>query len=183
MWLPERASRRGLIECIVGAAAFPAAVLLWQSAGRIYLDKSASMPLFWAGTALLVVFGGAVYDIARRREFPWLLVIFAVALPFFDPSQMPNHGLRTRIVFGLRDLMLMGAAVIFIAQSIRRGDELERRIHLSALGWSYTVAVVLLLVQALAADVLPPLRATWVVSLLLIGWVAAWLTTSLRYQM
>jgi len=182
MWLPERASRRGLLECIVGAVAFPAAILLWRAAGRQYLDKAASMPLFWTGAALLAVFGVVVFDVARRREYPWLLAILAVALPFFDPSQMPDHGSRTRIVFGIRDLMLVAATVVFVAQSVRSGDELERRIHLSALGWSYTIAVVLLLIQAVAADVLPPLRATWVVSLLLVGWVAAWFATSLRYQ-
>ncbi len=79
-------------------------------------------------------------------------------------------------------MILIGAAVVFIAQSIARADELERRIHLEALAWSYTVVLVVLLVQAMASDVLPPLRATWVASGLLGGWVAAWLATSVRYQ-
>ena len=83
---------------------------------------------------------------------------------------------------GVRDLLLIGATVIFIAQSIHRADELERKIHLEALAASYTTVVVLLLIQAMAADVLPPLRATWVASGLLIGWVVAWLVTSWRYR-
>ena len=99
----------------------------------------------------------------------------------FDPTQAPYTG-GFRVIVAIRDLVLIGATVIFIAQSIQRADELERKIHLEALAASYTAIVILLLIQAMAADVLPPLRATWVASGLLIGWVVAWLVTSWRYQ-
>jgi hypothetical protein len=181
MWPTERASRQGLIECIVAAAAFPAAFFLWQSAGLRYLDIRASLPLFLGGVICLAFFGGAVFRIARRHEYPWLIAVAAVALPFFDPTQAPYHR-GMRIVIAMRDFALIVIAVAFVAQSLQRADELERRIHLQALAWSYTTVVVLLLIQAMVADSLPPLRATWIVSALLAGWVAAWIVTSIRYQ-
>lgn len=181
MWPTERASRQGLMEFAAGAIVLPAGVLLLERAGTNYLDRAASLPLFAAGAVLLVFFGIAAFRIARRREYPWLLALAAVALPFFDPTQAPYDG-RFRVLVGARDLVLIGATAAFVAQSFRRADELERKIHLDALAWSYTAVVVLLLIQAMAADVLPPLRATWVASALLAGWVAAWLITSMRYQ-
>ena len=181
MWPTERASRQGLIDFLVAAMLFPPAVLLLREAGLQYLDKPRGMPLFWAGAALLVPVGILVFRIARRREYPWLLALAAVALPLFDPTQAPYNG-RQRIAMAGRDLLLIGAAIWFVVQSFRRSDELERRIHHEALAWSYTIVLAALLVQSMAADVLPPLRATWVASGLLAGWVAAWLATSLRYQ-
>ncbi len=181
MWPTERASRQGLVECAVAAILFPAGVLLLERAGIRYLDKAASLPLFFGGLALLVLFGVAAFRIARRREYPWLLALAAVALPLFDPTQAPYHP-GVRVLAAARDLVLIGATVLFVVQSIQRADELERRIHLEALAWSYTAVLVVLLVQAMAADLLPTLRATWVASGLLAGWVAAWLVTSVRYQ-
>jgi hypothetical protein len=180
MWSTERASVVGLIEFVAGAILLPAGVLLTRQANLRYLDHPAN-PLFWTGVTLLVLFGAAAFGIARRREYPWLLALVAVALPLFDPTQAPYTG-GFRVIVAIRDLVLIGATVIFIAQSIQRADELERKIHLEALAASYTAIVILLLIQAMAADVLPPLRATWVASGLLIGWVVAWLVTSWRYQ-
>ena len=180
MWSTERASVVGLIEFAAGATLLPAGVLLLRQAGLRYLDHPAS-PLFWAGVTMLALFGAAAFRIARRREYPWLLALVAVGLPLFDPTQAPYTG-GFRVIVGVRDLLLIGATVIFIAQSIKRADELERKIHLEALAASYTTVVILLLIQAMAADVLPPLRATWVASGLLVGWVVAWLVTSWRYH-
>jgi hypothetical protein len=181
MWPTERASRQGLVECAVAAVLLPTGVLLLQQAGLGYLDKSSSLPRLFGGLALLLFSGVGVFRIARRREYPWLLALAAVALLLFDPTQAPYRA-GFRVLVGARDLVLIGATAMFVAQSIQRADELERRIHLEALAWSYTIVVVLLLVQAMAADVLPPLRATWVASALLAGWVAAWIVTSVRYQ-
>lgn len=181
MWPTERASRQGLVEFGVAAILLPAGMLLLEQAGIRYLDRASSLPRFFGGLALLVGFGAAAFRIARRREYPWLLALAAVALPLFDPTLAPYHG-GFRVLVGARDLVLIGATVLFVAQSIRRADELERRIHLEALAWSYTAVLVILLIQAMAADVLPPLRATWIASGLLAGWVAAWLATSARYQ-
>ncbi|MBZ5555726.1 MAG: hypothetical protein LAO77_00480 [Acidobacteriia bacterium] len=180
MWPTERASRQGLLECAVAAILFPPGVLLLRRAGLLYLDKPSSMPLFWSGLALLVLCGVAVFRIASRREYPWLLALAAVALPLFDPTHLPYTA--TRMAMAARDLILIGASVWFVVQSVRRADELERRIHFEALAWSYTAVLIALMIHAMAADALPPLRATWVASGLLAGWVVAWLVTSVRYQ-
>jgi hypothetical protein len=181
MWPTERASRQGFLECAVAAILFPPGVLLLRRAGLLYLDKPSSMPLFWSGLALLVLCGVAVFRIASRREYPWLLALAAVALPLFDPTQAPYTATQ-RMAMAARDLTLIAVVVWFVAQSVRRADELERRIHFEALAWSYTAVLIVLLIQAMAADALPPLRATWVASGLLAGWVVAWLVTSVRYQ-
>jgi hypothetical protein len=65
---------------------------------------------------------------------------------------------------------------------VRTADELERRTHLEALSWSYTIVVVALICLALVDDVLPPLRGTWVASGMLATWFVAWLVASSRYQ-
>jgi hypothetical protein len=180
MWLTERASRPGLFAFATAAVSLPAGVLVLQQAGRHYLEAG-SRPRLLFGLALLALAGSAAFVIARRREYPWLLALAAVVLPFFDPTQAP-YGAGFRALVAARDLVLIGASLWFVAQAVRRADELDRRIHLEALSWSYSAVLVALLVQAMAADVLPPLRATWVASLLLAGWVVAWLVTSVRYQ-
>jgi len=182
MWPSARASRQGLIEFTLGAVFFTAGVLILERVYLHYLDVSSVLRFLAAlGWVLLAFFGLAVFRIARRREYPWLLALAAVAIPFFDPTKAPYAG-SFRVIVAIRDVVLIAAAVLFIAQSTRRADELERRIHLEALAWSYTTVIVALLIQAMAADVLPPLRGAWVASGLLAGWVVSWLVISIRYQ-
>jgi uncharacterized membrane protein len=181
MWPTGRASQRGFVEFAVGALVLPAGVLMLRRAGLQYLDHAGNRPLLWTGALLLVLFGVVVFRIARRREYPWLLALAAVALPFFDPTVAPYHG-AFRVLVAARDVVLVGAVVLFVAGAVRRADELERRVHLEALAWSYAAVLVLLVVQAMAADVLPPLRATWVASAMLASWVIAWLAASVRYS-
>jgi hypothetical protein len=180
MWPTERASRAGLLEFAAGVVLLPAGVLLLQQAGLTYLDRARSLPRFSIGAGCLLLFGLVVFRIARRRAYPWLLGLAAVALPFFDPTQAPYRG-GFRSLVAVRDVVLILAALLFVASAARSRDELQRRIHLEALGWSYTAVLLLLLVQAMAADLLPPLHATWVASAMLAGWVVAWLVGSLRY--
>jgi hypothetical protein len=93
-----------------------------------------------------------------------------------------QYGPVDRAVFALRDLALLGLAVAFALRAMKRTDELEQRIHSRALAWSYAAALVVLIAHALAEDVLPPLRGTWVASAMLGTWVVAWILTSIRYQ-
>lgn len=181
MWPLARASRQGLLEFAFGGVFITVGVLLLKQAGILYLDTSTSLPRFFVALALLTLSGIAVFRIARRREYPWLLALAAIAIPLFDPTKAPYSG-HFRLIVAARDLVLIAAAVLFVAQSTRRADELERRIHLEALAWSYTAVILALLIQTMAADVLPPIRATWVASGLLAGWVISWLVISIRYQ-
>ena len=91
----------------------------------------------------------------RHFEYPWLLALAALAVLFFDPTKAPYFG-SFRVIVAVRDVVLIAAAVLFVTQSTHRADELERRIHLEALAWSYTAVIIALLIQAMAADLLPP---------------------------
>jgi hypothetical protein len=72
--------------------------------------------------------------------------------------------------------------VVFLVRSVRGADELERRVHLEALSWSYAAVVVALVSLALVEDALPPLRGPWVASGMLAAWFVAWVIASVRYQ-
>ncbi len=180
VWPSERVSRVGLVEFAVAATSLVAGDVVLRRMGRQYMAPGAMMTLV-AGLAALVVCGVAVFRIVRRREYPWVLALAAVALPLYEPSQAP-YGVGDRIAMGIRDLALVGLAVLFLTRILRRADELERRIHLEALSWSYSAVIVLLLAHAMVEDALPPIRGTWVASAMLGSWVIAWLGASARYQ-
>lgn len=179
-WPSERASRTGLAEFLLAAAMLVLGVALMR---RTLLDYTSPGAMRWvlAGLAALVVSGFAAYRIVRRREYPWILGLAAVGLLFYEPTPSP-YVVVDRLAMAVRDLALIGAAVLFLARTMRSADELERRIQLEALSWSYSVVLVALIAYPLAEDVLPPLRGPWVASALLGSWVAAWLLASIRYQ-
>jgi len=175
----ERISLRGVAEFVGAAATLVIGVITLKRAGLIYLERPYAM--FLVGFAALFICGALVFRIVRRGEYPWIFGLAAIALPLFQPSLAP-YGARDRIIFAVRDLVYLAIAVLFVARSIRRADELERRVHVQAVTWSFTAVVVGLVSYAMAEDVLPPLHATWVASALLASWVAAWIYESARYQ-
>lgn len=178
--LSERMSRRGSLHFAVTAIGLPLGVYALRRAGLNYLAPGAK-PLLVLGFALLIACGFSLFSIIKRREYPWLLAFAAIALPLFEPSIAP-YSVGDRAVMAIRDLVLVGVAVVFLARAIGRADELERRTHLEALSWSYTIIVVALVCEALVEDVLPPIRGTWVASAMLGTWFIAWVVASLRYQ-
>ena len=181
-WPSERMSRTGMAEFMVAAAALLLGVRTLQRAGLAYLaPPSAHWPLFAGGFAGLIVCGFCLFRIVRRREYPWILAFAAIALPLFEPSQAPYLA-GDRVVFAIRDLTLVGAVVVFLIGAVRGADELERRVHLEALSWSYAAVVVALVSEALVEDVLPPIRGPWVASAMLATWFVAWVVASVRYQ-
>jgi hypothetical protein len=179
-WPSDRMSRRGVVDFAVAAIGLLLGVYLLRRS--VPLDSSSlSVPLSLLGFTVLVACGFGLFSIVRRREYPWILAFAAIALPLFQPSQAP-YGVADRVVFAIRDLALVGAAVLFLVKAIGRSDELERRTHLEALSWSYTLIVVALVALALVEDVLPPMRGTWVASGMLATWFIAWVVASSRYQ-
>jgi hypothetical protein len=181
-WPSERMSGTGLGQFGVAAAALVLGVLSLRRWGLSYLAPMASnwTPLL-VGFSALFACGFALFGIVRRREYPWIIGFAAVALPLFQPSLAP-YRLTDRVVFGIRDLALIAVAVLFVARAIKSTDELERRVHLEALAWSYPVVLTALIAYAMAQDLLPPLRGPWVASAMLATWTAAWVFVSLRYQ-
>ena len=186
-WPSERASRMGLAEFLVAAVMLVAGVVVMRRTLLDYTSPDAIRGVL-AGFGALVASGLAAYRIVRRREYPWILGLAAVGLPFYEPipgAFGPPGALGTlfwRLTTSARDFALVAAAAYFLARTMRAADELERRIQLEALSWSYSIVLVALIAHALAEDVLPPLRGPWVASALLGSWVLAWLVASLRYQ-
>src|SRR6266705_1373880 len=117
--------------------------------------------------------GWLVFRIVRRGEYPWIFGLAAIALPLFQPSVAP-YTIPFRFVVAIRDLALIATAVLFVARSINRADELEQRVHVQAVSWSYIAIILALVSYAMFEDVLPPLHATWVASALLASWMVAW---------
>jgi hypothetical protein len=177
----ERISRIGVAEFVGAAATLVAGTLLVQRAGLFYLERPYSSYFFFPGVMALFTSGWLLFRIVRRGEYPWVFGLAAIALPLFQPSVAP-YTVRFRLVVAIRDLALIGTAVLFVARSIRRADELERRVHVQAVSWSYIAIVLALVSYAMFEDVLPPLHATWVASALLASWVVAWVYESARYQ-
>jgi hypothetical protein len=177
----ERISRIGVAEFIGAAATLVAGTLLLRRAGLSYLERPYSYYFFFPGVAALFTSGWLVFRIVRRGEYPWVFGLAAIALPLFQPSVAP-YTVRFRVVVAIRDLALISTAVLFVARSIRRADELERRVHVQAVSWSYIAIVLALVSYAMFEDVLPPLHATWVASALLASWMVAWAYESARYQ-
>jgi hypothetical protein len=176
----ERMSRRGSVHFAVAAIGLPLGVYVTRRAGLNYLAPGA-LALLVLGFAALVACGFSLFSIVRRREYPWFLAFAAIALPLFEPSIAP-YSVGDRALMAIRDLALVGAAVVFLVKAIGRADELERRTHLEALSWSYAIVVVALVCEALVEDALPPIRGTWIASAMLGTWFIAWVVASLRYQ-
>ena len=180
-WPSDRMSRRGVADFAVAAVGLLLGVYALRRAGLNYLDPPSNAPLLVFGFAALTACGFSLFAIVRRGEYPWILAFGAIALPLFEPSRAP-YGVIDRVVLGIRDLALVIGAVAFLVRAVGRSDELERRTHLEALSWSYTIIVVTLVSLALVEDVLPPLRGTWVASGMLATWFVAWIVASSRYQ-
>lgn len=179
----DRLSRVGAIQFVIAAAGLLLGIYFLRIAGLAYLSPPSSwtQPSLFLGLALLVACGACIFAIVRRQEYPWILALAAIALPLFEPSRAP-YGAVDRVIFAIRDLVLVGAAVLFLVKAIGRADELERRTHLEALSWSYTTVVVALVCLALVEDLLPPIRGTWIASGMLATWFVAWIGASIRYQ-
>jgi hypothetical protein len=175
----ERISRMGVAEFVGAAATLVIGVVALQRAGLAYLERP--YVLFLLGSAALFICGALVFRIVRRGEYPWIFGLAAIALPLFQPSAAP-YRVGDRVIFAVRDFALLMTVVLFVARSIHRADELERRVHVQAVTWSYTAVVVGLVSYAMAEDVLPALRATWLASAMLASWVVAWVYESARYQ-
>jgi hypothetical protein len=180
-WPSERASRMGLAEFLIAALMLVAGLIVMRRTLLDYTSPGAVRGVL-VGFAALVTSGFAAYRIVRRREYPWILGLAAVGLLFYEPLLSPTHNMVDRLAMAVRDVVLVSAAVYFLVRTMRSADELERRVQLEALSWSYSVVLVALIAYALAEDVLPPLRGPWVASALLGSWVVAWVVASIRYQ-
>jgi hypothetical protein len=181
-WPSERVSRTGLAESLAAALSLLVGVTALRRFGLAYPSPlSSHWGPFAVGLLALSLCGFLLYRLVKRREYPWIIAAAALALPLFQPSEAPYNSVD-RAVFAVRDLALVAVVVGFVLRTMRSTDELEQRIHLRALAWSYSVVLIALIAYAMAEDLLPPLRGAWVASGMLGSWVVAWFLASARYQ-
>lgn len=89
-WPSERISRAGLVEFIVAAAALLLGFTLLRRGFLRYLTLDATTHALMLGGLLAVILSGiALFRLARRREYPWIVAFAAVALPLYAPYLAP----------------------------------------------------------------------------------------------
>lgn len=178
---------------LAGVTALASLGLLAWAAPRIGLAsigiEAARARLLW-GLVLLAFVGAtvSVFVLLRRRAYRWLAAAAAFSLVAFDPGQYPSGvrwpwgGLRHRIGWAAYVFVLLTAAIVAVAWMVRRTDELEQRVNLQALGFAFGLTLAVALAWALLEDVLPPLRAAWVVGLMAAGWIGGAALVARRYR-
>jgi hypothetical protein len=180
---------------LAGLAALASLGLLAWLAPRLGLSYTSPEPararLLW-GLVLLAFAGATVALVAllRCRAYRWLAVAAALALVAFDPGKYPagadwalgHRGPAWRAFWVVYVFALLTAAVAAVAWMVRRTDELEQRVNLQALGFAFGLTLAVALAWALLEDVLPPLRAAWVVALMAAGWLGGTAIVSRRYR-
>jgi hypothetical protein len=180
---------------LAGVTALASLGLLSWVAPGLGLSSIAPEPararLLW-GLALLTfaVATVALVALLRRRAYRWLAAAATLALVAFDPGQYPtgrdwslgHRGPAWRLVHVALEFALFGAAAAAVAWMVRHTDELEQRVNLQALGFAFGLTLAVALAWALLEDVLPPLRAAWVVVLMAAGWVGGAALVARRYR-
>jgi hypothetical protein len=187
------ASRSSGGSTLAGVTALASLGLLAWVAPRIGLEytgiEAARARLLW-GLVLLAFVGATVSLLAllRRRAYRWLAAAAAFSLVAFDPGQYPSGvrwpwgGLRQRIGWAAYVFVLLAASIAAVGWMVRRTDELEQRVNLQALAFAFGLTLAVALAWALLEDVLPPLRAAWVVVLMAAGWVGGAALVARRYR-
>jgi hypothetical protein len=187
------ASRSSGGSTLAGVTALASLGLLAWVAPRIGLEyigiEAARARLLW-GLVLLAFVGATVSLLAllRRRAYRWLAAAAAFSLVAFDPGQYPSGvrwpwgGLRQRIGWATYVFVLLAASIAAVGWMVRRTDELEQRVNLQALAFAFGLTLAVALAWALLEDVLPPLRAAWVVVLMAAGWVGGAALVARRYR-
>ena len=143
---------------------------------------SFTLVVLLAGTlALLVLAGLAAWQLVRRGIGSWLLPLAALNLVLLQPGRA-GEARTWRLEWGVMGLLWTCAAVLVFARSLRRADELERRLHLEGTFLGLAAALLAAVAYALFEPRLPALRAQWVAVGLLVAWWAGFLTAARRYR-
>ena len=175
-------SRRGLWPAVVAAAGLWGGLALVLRAGHLSTAPGREFAAsLLAGFLLLVLAGWLVQRLARRRDYPWLMFVAAVAIPLYEPQAKPDT-LFWRLTSGAYGLALVLVAVYAFARMVRRTDELERRVNHEALSFAFAASLVLVMAWSLLQDVLPPLQGLWVASAMIAAWLVGWNAAVRRYR-
>lgn len=119
-----------------------------------------------------------------RRYLAWaipgLLVLFALALL----GHAFERGTPARLAIGVLLGAVMGYLIVISVLTVRRLDELQRRIHLEAIAISFTLTAVVATAASFLTSAgarLPNLDGFWW-PLMAFAWVGATLVLSRRYR-
>jgi hypothetical protein len=173
-------SREGLLPALFGVAGLWVGLFLVQSFGIRYMEPGRGR-IGLAGLACLVLAAVAVTRLARRADYPWLMLVAALALPLFEPQNKPDT-FGWRVFSGLYGLALVVFAAWAFTRMVARTDELERRINHEALAFAFALTLVLVMAWSLLSDVLPPLSGRWVAAGMIAAWLAGWNAATRRYR-
>jgi hypothetical protein len=172
----------GALWFAVSGGCSMAGVWLGRHAGlRNYAPGAAYRLMVLASLALLVLAGLAAWQLFRRRADSWLLPLAALNLLLLEPGRAGDVA-TWRLEWGVFGLAWTLIAVLLFTRLLRRTDELQRHIHLEGAAIGLGLALIAATAYALFEQLLPPLRAQWVVMALLLLWWGGWLATARRYR-
>jgi hypothetical protein len=177
-------SREGLAPGVIATGALWLGHALLLHAGRHYLDSGWALRVIaLGGLAGLVVAGTAVTRLVRRADYPWLMLVAALAIPLFEPQNKPDT-LAWRLFSGLYGLVLVVVAAHAFTRMVARTDELERRINHEALAFAFAVSLVGVMAWSLlqVGDLLPQMSGKWVATGMIVAWLAGWNAAARRYR-
>ncbi len=175
-------SRDGLVPAVLAVAGLHGGVALLVFFGRHY-----HIPAWQFGAAYLTGALGLVLAVwvtarlARRGDYPWLMVVAALALPMFQPQSKPDSVFWRRFgaVYGL---VLVAIAVYAFVRMVSRTDELERRVNQEALAFAFATSLVLAITYSLFRELLPELQGVWVAAGMIATWLVGWNLAWRRYR-
>lgn len=175
-------SREGLVPAVVASLSLWAGLALALRYGNRYLDADRELyASLLAGALVLALAGWMVHRLVRRRDYPWLMFVAAVAIPLYEPQAKPDT-LFWRLFSALYGLALVLVAVYAFVRMVRRTDELERRVNHEALSFAFAASLVIVMAWSLLQDVLPPLRGLWVASAMIAAWLVGWNAAVRKYR-
>ncbi|HVO10855.1 MAG TPA: hypothetical protein VMX54_08945 [Vicinamibacteria bacterium] len=175
-------SREGLVPAVLAVAGLCGGMALMLVFFRHYLDPSWSQKVaLVSGHVGLVLAIWMTVRLARRGDYPWLMVVVAVALPLFEPQHKPDT-LPWRMFGAAYGLVLVAVAVFAFVRMVARTDELERRVNQEALAVAFASSLVLAIAYSLFRELLPELQGVWVAAGMIATWLVGWNRAWRRYR-
>ncbi len=175
-------SRAGLVPAVLAVAGLCGGMALVLVFFRHYLDPDGGETLALVfGHVGLIVAGWMTVRLARRGDYPWLMLVAMVALPLFEPQHKPDT-LFWRLFGAAWGLVLVAVAVYAFVRMVGRTDELERRVNQEALAFAFASSLVLAIAYSLFRELLPELQGVWVAAAMIATWLVGWNVAWRRYR-
>ncbi len=166
----------------VAAATSVAASVVGRLAGAHSTDPSFHYGLVLSiGQLCPVVTGLAILLMVSCRADAWLLPLASLNLVLLEAGRAGDVT-SWRLEWAVGGTIITVLAVALFSRLLFRADEMQRRIYLQGAALGLLGALLLAMGYTLFERWLPPLRAQWVTTSLLLLWWAGWLVTAFRYR-